>query len=69
VVQSTFIKDGEVVEGNPVIEISWFDRGQEIQDKTAKIITKYIQLIGYTNVDIIFITLDENKYYENGVHF
>jgi hypothetical protein len=69
VIRSTFIRDGEFVEGSPVIEVSWFDRGQEIQDKAAKIITKYIQSIGHANVDVIFIRLDENRYYENGSHF
>lgn len=68
-VQSTFVRDGEFVSGSPVVEVSWFDRGQEIQDKAAGIITKYIQSIGYNNVDVIFIELNENKYYENGIHF
>lgn len=68
-VNSTFIKDGEFVNGSPVIEVSWFDRGQEIQDKAAVIITKYIQSIGYNNVDVIFMELNENRYYENGIHF
>lgn len=69
VVQSIFIKDGEFTEGYPMVEVSWFDRGQEIQDKAAKIITKYINSIGYENVDVIFHTLEESRYYENGEHF
>lgn len=68
-VQSEFIKDGEFVDGYPLVEISWFDRGQEIQDKTAGIITKYVQSIGYDDVDVVFKALDKNKYYENGKHF
>ncbi|GIM27609.1 hypothetical protein CPJCM30710_02750 [Clostridium polyendosporum] len=69
VVQSLFIKDGEFVDGNPLVEISWFDRGQEIQDKTALIVTKYVNSMGYKDVDVIFKALDKNKYYENGKHF
>lgn len=64
-----FIRDGGFVDGNPVIKISWFDRGQEIQDKVAEIVTKYVNKIGYENVDIIFKVFQENKYYENGKHF
>lgn len=68
-VQSTFIKDGEFVKGYPVVEISWFNRGQEIQDKVAKAVTKYVHSMGYHDVDVIFIALKENEYYENGEHF
>jgi hypothetical protein len=68
-VQSIFINDGEYVEGYPFVEIAWFDRGQEIQDKAAEIVTKHIHSIGYSNVDIIFTILQKEKYYENGKHF
>lgn len=67
--QSVYIKDGEIIEGAPVVEVSWFDRGQEVQDKAAKIITKYIHSMGYLNVDVIFFALNESRYYENGEHF
>ena len=67
--QSVYIKDGEIVEGVPVVEISWFDRGQEIQDKVAKMVTKYVFLMGYTDVDVIFVIFDKTRYYENGDHF
>lgn len=69
VVNSTFIKDGEIVKGYPIVDISWFDRGQELQDMVAEIVTKYIHSCGYNDVDIIFHSLCENNYYENGKHF
>lgn len=67
--KSVYIKDGKFVKGEPVVEVSWFDRGQDIQDKAAKIITKYIHSVEYPNVDVIFFPLEESKYYENGEHF
>jgi hypothetical protein len=67
--QAVYIKDGEIVEGAPVVEVSWFDREQEIQDKAAKIITKHVNYIEYPNVDVIFFALDKSRYYENGQHF
>lgn len=67
--RSVYIKDGEFVKGDPVVEVSWFDRGQEVQGKAAKIITKYVNSVEYPNVDVIFFVLDESKYYENGEHF
>jgi len=69
VVESKYIYDGEIVKGPAVIDVFWFDRGQEVQDKTAKAITKHIKSLGYENLDVIFHLLEENKYYENGEHF
>ena len=66
VVESTFIVDGEKVSKDPFIQVNWFDRGQEVQDKTAAAITKHICSAGYENVEMFFIVLDRNKYYENG---
>lgn len=68
-ISSTFISDGEIVKGYPFIEVLWFDRGQEIQDKTAMSITKLVHSVGYANVDIIFNAVAETDYYENGEHF
>jgi hypothetical protein len=67
--QSVFIRDGEYVNGYPFVEIAWFDRGQELQDRAAEIITRHIHSIGYSDVDIIFTILQKENYYENGVHF
>lgn len=66
---STFIKDGQISEGYPIVDVSWFDRGQELQDKAAEIITKHIKEFGYETVDVIFHKLVEEAYYENGKHF
>ena len=68
-VQSIFIKDGAFTNGSPLVEIAWFDRGQNTQDKVAKVVTDYLKSVGYNNLDVVFTKLDENKYYENGEHF
>ncbi|MBP1744915.1 MAG: hypothetical protein H6Q58_1893 [Firmicutes bacterium] len=68
-ISSTFIADGSVTKSYPFVEVSWFDRGQEVQDKTALAITKAVQCAGYENVDVVFTALKENEYYENGNHF
>lgn len=68
-INSTFIMDGEIVKTCPIIEVAWFNRGQEVQDAMAKIITNHIHLAGYKDVDVIFSVLEETKYYENGEHF
>lgn len=66
---STFIKDGKLCSGYPIVDVAWFDRGQELQDEVAKIINKHIKEFGYETVDIIFHKLNEEAYYENGKHF
>lgn len=68
-INSTYIMDGEIVKAYPTVEIAWFDRNQEVQDAMAKIVTKYIHLVGYKDVDVIFSVLEKKKYYENGEHF
>lgn len=67
--QSIYIKDGDFAPGSPIVEVFWFDRGQELQDKAAKIITRYMNSIGHKEIDVIFIGLNKNRYYENGEHF
>lgn len=66
---SIYILDGKVVDGPPMVEVFWFDRGQELQDQVAKIIAEHIQSAGYPDVDVIFTILYRNRYYENGEHF
>jgi hypothetical protein len=68
-INSTYIMDGEIVKACPTVEVAWFDRGQEVQDTMAKIVTKFIHLAGYSDVDVIFTVLEEKRYYENGEHF
>lgn len=69
VIESKFIVNGKETKGYPVIEVSWFDRGQAVQDAAAKCITKHVQAMGYPEVDVIFMALTKSCYYENGEHF
>lgn len=68
-VETNFIIDGETVSKDPFIQINWFDRGQEVQDKTAVAITQHISAAGYKEVELFFTILEKNNYYENGIHF
>ncbi|WP_027308999.1 DUF1904 domain-containing protein [Caloramator sp. ALD01] len=70
VVNSDFIFDGEEVKMYPFIEVAWFDRGSEVQDKVAKKITEKVKdATGAETVDVVFVKYKENRYYENGEHF
>ena len=68
-VDSMYIIDGQEAPEYPLIYISLFDRGHEVEDKVAKAITKHVHHAGYKNVDVIFTTLERSRYYENGEHF
>lgn len=65
-VDSTLIRDGAAATGCVLVQVNWFDRGPEVQDKVAVSITQNIQNAGYDQVEIFFIVLERNKYYENG---
>lgn len=63
-----FVFDGKEVEQPVIIEVSWFDRGQAIQDEVAKTITNtFKEKREY--VEVFFTKLEESSYYENGEHF
>lgn len=72
-IASVFYKSGTVVPdggGDPMIEIHWFDRGQEMKATTAKKITEQVR--GLTNseyIAVVFFDLPKSDYFENGSHF
>jgi len=68
VVESNFVSDGDIILKDPFIQVNWFDRGQQVQDQTAAAITQHIKNAGYKEVEIFFIILERNNYYENGKH-
>ncbi|BBM65576.1 hypothetical protein VA249_22220 [Vibrio alfacsensis] len=67
-IYSTFFSEGEVSGAYPFVEVLWFDRGQETQDKVAKIITNQVRsVVGEDiNAAVIFTALSPNGYYDNG---
>ncbi len=68
-INSMAIREGNIEVAYPFVEVAWFDRGQEVQDEVAKIITKYVHRLGVASVDIAFLSFEKRRYYENGVHF
>lgn len=68
-IESVAIRDGLIENAYPFIEVAWFDRGLEVQDKVADIITRFAHKIGVQNLDIAFVCFEGRKYYENGKHF
>lgn len=69
IVHSTYVYEGQEVPCHPLIEVKWFDRGQEIQDQFAEIVTKHIQALEIPEVEVAFSTFQESAYYLNGKNF
>lgn len=65
-VDSTFVYDSAVKEGFPYVEVHCFDRGAEVFDRTAEIITRRLQALGVAGVDVAFRPLLRRHYYEDG---
>ena len=63
---STFIFNGEEIPSFPLIEVKWFERGQETRDKFAQAVTKQITSTGVDEVEVVFISYAEPAYYING---
>lgn len=71
-VSTTFIFDGEVSDAYPFVEVLWFDRGQEIQDQVAEVITRIVRdelEDAELDVAVIFTALSPAAYYDNGRHY
>lgn len=69
VVNSLFISEGREFKGYPFVEVAWFKRSQEIQDKAAEEITKAVGTFSSSTIDVAFTEYKEDSYYENGKHF
>ncbi|WP_338452788.1 DUF1904 family protein [Niallia oryzisoli] len=63
---STFVFDGEETQAFPLIEVKWFERGQEIRDRFAQSVTKHIMSTGAVEIEVVFIPFSEPAYYING---
>ena len=70
-IHSISITDGKEEGTYPFIEMHWFDRGSEIQDSVAGIITDQVREVTdeSTDIAVVFHALKTRNYYENGAHF
>lgn len=56
-------------EVTPFVEVAWFDRGLETQDRVAEVLTRRLKAAGCAAPDVVFLTLQRRTYYEDGVPF
>ncbi len=63
---TTAVFEGRIVPSYPFIEVSWFERGQEVRDRLAETIAKHVHSIGVEEFETAFTTYREDSYYLNG---
>ncbi|MEK6553626.1 MAG: DUF1904 family protein [Bdellovibrionota bacterium] len=69
-IATTFYYMGNVVEGDPMLEVLWFDRGAELQNICGQKITELAKAHTKSEfVAVVFTALPKSHYYENGKHF
>lgn len=69
IISSTFVFEENEVPGFPFIEVKWFERGQEVRDQFARVVTKLVQSLEIPEVEVAFTTYQESAYYNNGKSF
>ncbi len=67
--QDASVRDGEVVPGDPFVEVSLFEREPGIEDRIARIVTRHLQAAGCPHLDLYLTRLERHRYYEDGEPF
>lgn len=69
-ISTKYFSNGKVKKSYPYIEVYWFERSQEIKEKSAKIITDYVRkLTKAEDIAVVFTPIQKNDYFENGKSF
>lgn len=69
-IATQFYNAGVPTEGSPMIELFWFDRGQEIKNTSAKRITELVRKQSTAeHIAVVFTAIPKESYFENGEHF
>lgn len=49
------------------VEVGWFERGNDIRDRFARLVTESLVPLGFAEVEVVFVAYREEAYYINGV--
>jgi hypothetical protein len=59
----TSVFDGQIADTYPFVEVAWFERGFDVQDRFAEVLTRHIRLAGIAEVEVAFKVYREDSYY------
>ena len=65
-VPSRFFDENGRTHHCPVVQVWWFERPMDIQDKVAKYLNNQFSEMGYYCNQISFHIFEQDRYYENG---
>ena len=69
-IETTYFQGGNPVESYPFVEVLWFARSSEVQNRCAEFLTEKIKAKTKSpDVVVVFQVLDRKAYYENGQPF
>lgn len=69
-IQTQYFIHGQPTSSYPFVEVLWFARSQEVQDRCALLITEKVKALSKAeDVVVVFTVLEKTAYYENGTHF
>ncbi|MFI3249513.1 MAG: DUF1904 family protein [Eubacteriales bacterium] len=60
---------GKKVQREAIVDVRWFERGQDVQDQAAVLITNSLKELGYQEPTVVFHPLKKENFYENGEHY
>ncbi|KIO43449.1 MULTISPECIES: DUF1904 family protein [Porphyromonadaceae] len=67
VMNSSFVSGADKIQPYAFVEVLYFERPPEQQDKIAQILYDCLREAGYADSDVYFSCLQKCNYYENGV--
>lgn len=69
-IETHFYRDGAPSDGDPFVEVLWFDRGAEVRDRAARAITERVRALAPAPfIAVVFTAIPPEAYYENGSPF
>lgn len=69
-IATQFFKDGVIIEGDPMIEVLWFERSEDVKNASAAKITELVRShVSSEFISVVFLALPKQDYFENGQHF
>ena len=68
-IPSKFFNESGATSHYPVVQVWWFKRTEDVQDKVAKLLHSQFEEMGFADNQISFHLFKESDYYENGESF
>lgn len=70
-IETVYIDEGVENKGIlPMVEIAWFDKGEDVKQEVANAVTRIIKSEKeFNRIAVYFIDMTKENYFANGVHY